>query len=101
MVIFSSPPPQVHRRLLCDDSRGVDEPLNETGTTGRGLVITGRHVALLDTIGGSPSLHRLLAKTLMLDTMYAFMPSSQSYGDYVKSYNPTVSPPFLIPCTCK
>ena len=32
----------VHRRLLHDDSRGVGEPLNETGTTGLGLVITGQ-----------------------------------------------------------
>ena len=32
---------QVHRRLLFDDRRGVGEPLNETGTSGHGLVITG------------------------------------------------------------
>eukprot|EP00731_Ephydatia_muelleri_P005619 Em0002g1795a len=79
----------VHRRLLCDDWRGVDQPLNETGATGRGLVITGRHMAVLDTIGNSPSLHRLLAKTIMLPPIYAFTPSSQSYSDYGKYYNPT------------
>ncbi|KAL5505251.1 hypothetical protein EMCRGX_G006653 [Ephydatia muelleri] len=81
----------VHRRLLCDDWRGVDQPLNETGATGRGLVITGRHMAVLDTIGNSPSLHRLLAKTIMLPPIYAFTPSSQSYSDYGKYYNPTAS----------
>jgi hypothetical protein len=32
---------QVHRRCLHDDHRGVGEPLNETGTSGLGLVITG------------------------------------------------------------
>ena len=44
VIIFSSltfHAPQVHRRTLHDDNRGVDEPLNETGTSGLGLVVTG------------------------------------------------------------
>ena len=35
----------VHRRILHDDSMGVDEALNETAY-GKGLVVTGKHILL-------------------------------------------------------
>ncbi|XP_033225887.1 lysosomal alpha-mannosidase-like [Belonocnema kinseyi] len=38
----------VHRRLLCDDNFGVDEPLNETAY-GMGLVARGEHSVLIGT----------------------------------------------------
>ncbi|NWH82971.1 MA2B1 mannosidase, partial [Piaya cayana] len=57
---------QVHRRLLCDDNRGVGEALSEPGATGQGLVVRGRHLVLLDPAGSAAERHRPLAQELVL-----------------------------------
>jgi len=41
----------LHRRLLCDDTRGVDDPLNETDWDGKGLRQWIRHVLLFSRDG--------------------------------------------------
>ncbi|XP_067673707.1 lysosomal alpha-mannosidase-like [Haliotis asinina] len=40
----------VHRRTFKDDDLGVQEPLNEKGVDGRGLIIRGKHYVFLNTI---------------------------------------------------
>lgn len=79
----------VHRRLLVDDKRGVGEPLNETGSSGDGLVISGKHYLMLTTIADAPSMHRRLGLELMLEPLIAIgdYTSVGSSGSYVLSTN--------------
>ncbi|OWF45656.1 lysosomal alpha-mannosidase-like [Mizuhopecten yessoensis] len=63
----------VHRRLLADDHRGVGEPLNETGSDGRGLIIRGKHYVFLETIAKSARCHRDLALKLYMAPSLSFM----------------------------
>ncbi|KAM5239300.1 lysosomal alpha-mannosidase [Ctenodactylus gundi] len=53
----------VHRRLLVDDARGVEEPLLESGS---GVWVRGRHLVLLDAVRGAAAGHRLLAEKELL-----------------------------------
>ncbi|NWT63105.1 MA2B1 mannosidase, partial [Erythrocercus mccallii] len=54
----------VHRRLLRDDSRGLDEPLDEPGEDGQGLVVRGRHLVLLEPAAAAAELHRPRAQEM-------------------------------------
>nr|CAD7205491.1 unnamed protein product [Timema douglasi] len=60
----------VHRRLLNDDAKGVDEALNETAY-GEGLIARGRHFVFAGEIAGSNNVslaaqERLLAQRILL-----------------------------------
>ena len=82
---------QVHRRLLYDDKRGVGEPLNETGVSGDGLVIRGKHLLILDTIDGSAYTQRMMAEELMMIPELSFTANNgiqlQEYNLMVMTYN--------------
>ncbi|XP_014748733.1 PREDICTED: lysosomal alpha-mannosidase [Sturnus vulgaris] len=54
----------VHRRLLNDDKRGLGEALDEPGADGRGLVVRGRHLVLLDTVQAAAEQHRPRAQEM-------------------------------------
>ena len=58
--------------MLYDDDRGVGEPLNETGVDGKGLVIRGKHLLILDTIDNSAHTQRMMAEELMMIPELAF-----------------------------
>ena len=71
----------VHRRIQVDDSRGVQEPLNETmcgcnegdgGCECAGLTMRGRHLLVFDTIENTNELRRQLIEELNFPPTYAF-----------------------------
>ena len=72
----------VHRRLLHDDKRGVGEALNEPGIGGRGLIVRGKFLVLLEPAKSSAKLHRVIAEEEMLRPSLAFSRSSGSQGSY-------------------
>ena len=90
MIIF----PQLHRRMLKDDRRGVGEPLNETGQFGEGLIIRGKHFVLVDDIDKSSTAHRLMAEQLFLAPRLSFNPSTTS--NLSQQYNTMVCIIFLL-----
>ena len=77
----------LHRRLLYDDHRGVVEPLNEPGMNGTGLVISGKHWIVFDSIKNSGSIQRTLGEQMLLRPTMAFHRNSNPVPDYLSSYN--------------
>ena len=66
----------VHRRMLYDDGRGVNEALDEPGRDGLGLIVRGRFMVLLEAAKTSGKLHRVLGEEEMLRPLLAFSPWS-------------------------
>ncbi|ESO84761.1 hypothetical protein LOTGIDRAFT_207233 [Lottia gigantea] len=76
----------VHRRLLHDDALGVGEPLNETGSDGKGLVVRGSHFIFLDTIKESAAVQRPFAEELFMAPQLSFTNAQMKYSDWSKQY---------------
>ncbi|XP_034262785.1 lysosomal alpha-mannosidase [Pantherophis guttatus] len=74
----------VHRRLLHDDNRGVQEPLLEPGEYHNGLVVRGRHLVFLDTVESSAEQHRLWAQQEYMAPQVVLTPDSH---DIVKEFS--------------
>ena len=72
--------------MLHDDHRGVGEPLNEPGVDGRGLIIRGRHVVIVDNVEDSTIYHRMLGELLMMKEYPLFVSDSGDPKDYMKQY---------------
>jgi len=76
----------VHRRILHDDGLGVGEPLNETAY-GKGLVVTGKHILLIDRPSDSARLHRVGAQQLFMHPLATYsLPNTSSYANYSDMY---------------
>ena len=72
----------VHRRLLRDDRRGVGEALNEPGINGRGLIVRGKFLLLLEAAKSSAKFHRVIGEEEMLRPSLAFSAGSGHEASY-------------------
>lgn len=76
----------VHRRILHDDSMGVEEALNETAYN-KGLVVSGKHVLVFDQPSNSARLHRTAAQQLFMHPLATYsLPNTSSYKNYSDTF---------------
>ncbi|CAF3620466.1 unnamed protein product [Rotaria sp. Silwood1] len=76
----------VHRRILHDDSLGVGEALNETAY-GKGLVVSGKHILLVERPTDSARLHRIGAQQLFMHPLATYsLSNTSSYANYSNIY---------------
>ena len=66
----------IHRRLYYDDLFGVSEELNEPGVDGKGLVVRGKHVLVVESILKSAARHRELAQQIANEPLVTFSTGS-------------------------
>ena len=75
----------------------MGEPLNETGLDGKGLIIRGKHLALLDKASNCTTAQRLMGEAVMLRPYLVFVRDKESYEDWAKKYRTSVS---VSVCVC-
>lgn len=76
-----------HRRLLVDDKRGVAEPLNESGISGKGLIVRGKMCVFLAPPAKSAALHRELGEQMLLEPVLSFAPNPSTAEKWMSQYN--------------
>ena len=80
----------IHRRLVYSESTSLGEPLNETAY-GKGLVVRGKHVLILETPNNSAIIHRVNAQQLYMSSIATFSLTNDSYETYANNYRQTWS----------
>ncbi|CAF4850590.1 unnamed protein product [Rotaria sp. Silwood1] len=76
----------VHRRIPNNDpSSAMTEPLNETAF-GKGLVVHGKHLVIIDTPNNSAVIHRTNAQQFYMHPISTFALTNMSYTDYSANY---------------
>jgi lysosomal alpha-mannosidase len=79
----------VHRRLLRDDSFGVDEPLDETAFQ-QGLVVRGSHYLILSDGPSSAGRYRPLAQQIYKQPQLSFIPTTLTFAEWRRLYKTQV-----------
>ncbi|XP_054710202.1 lysosomal alpha-mannosidase-like isoform X2 [Uloborus diversus] len=87
----------IHRRLLHDDAFGVGEALNEPGTDGRGLVVTGSHHLIFSNVSSAASQHRPMAQKLFMQPQISLAPLNKSQAASFSTSFKMISPGLKAP----
>ncbi|XP_033643770.1 lysosomal alpha-mannosidase-like [Asterias rubens] len=74
----------VQRRTQHDDSRGVGEPLNETGQFGDGIIVRGKHSVLFTSVATAAAAHRTLGEEIFMAPSLSF---SKWQPDWATKFN--------------
>ncbi len=87
----------VHRRMLVDDGRGVGQALNESGLSGRGLIVRGSHWLLPTQASTAAAVTRTHQQGVYFSPMMKFAPLAgltpqQWASKYVTQRSGVVSP---------
>ena len=80
----------VHRRIPYVNTGSWEEPLNETAY-GKGLVVRGKHILIVDSPNNSARFHRPTAQQLYMQPLSTFTLTNLSYTNYSTSYRQTWS----------
>lgn len=80
----------LHRRLVWDDKYGTHENLNETAY-GKGLVVRGRHILILEPPAMSARYHRTACQHIYMHPLATYAVTPQSYAEYSAAYRQTWS----------
>ncbi|CAF4067741.1 unnamed protein product [Rotaria sordida] len=81
----------IHRRIPnSDPSSAMMEPLNETAF-GKGLVVRGKHLVIIDTPNNSALIHRANAQQFYMQPISTFALTNISYANYSTNYRQTWS----------
>ena len=65
--------------------------MNETGIDGKGLIVRGRHIVVLDSVHNSTFYHRALGEMLMMKEFPLFVTDADTPKDYMQKYSTNVS----------
>jgi len=80
----------VHRRILNICGGWFQEALNQTAY-GKGLVVRGKHLLIIETPNNSAMVHRTIAQQLYMQPISTFSLINLSYADYSTNYRQTWS----------
>jgi lysosomal alpha-mannosidase len=81
----------VHRRLQVDDSRGVGEPLNETGINGLGLIARGLHRIYYAVPSNASVLQKTLTQQALFKPVVAFSNLTTSPAAWIATHKASLS----------